>query len=180
VANNNGSAGADKAVITDLTSIQRMTRDFAESRRTPFGTVIPKIAVPVFAHGLVQVPPFGTQALLATYIVRPNWVCVICGVVLQFAGNGPAPNPGDVAFVVDVDNPLGAGTGYTEKDYGNVPFVLGSFTDPPAWPCEFRHNNGESIRIKATAIANMGTGAGNFFLGALVGYEWPEQGWEAF
>jgi hypothetical protein len=164
----------------DLVKLQSMIRDFAEARRTPFGTVVPKIAVPVFAFGQAQVPAYGTQVVLATYTTRSNWVSLISGLVLQFTGTGPAPQPTDATFVVDVDRPLGLTEGYAEKDYGGVPFTLGNFTLGPVWPVEFRHNNGEVLRIKATANANMGTGVGNFFVGALVGWEWPEQGWEAY
>jgi hypothetical protein len=163
----------------DLVQMQKMIRDFAEARRTPFGTVVPKIAVPVFAFGQAQVPAYGTQALIATYTTRANWVSLICGLVLQYTGAGPAPNPTDVTYVVDVDRPLGTTEGYSEKDFGAFPWTLGSFTNL-VWPVEFRHNNGEVLRIKATPNANMGIGVGNFFVGALVGFEWPEQGWEAY
>jgi hypothetical protein len=181
--------GSNTALQAELTSAQTMMRDWAESRRTPFGTRVPKIALPVAAFGFIQVPAFGTQANILPasvpanqdyiYKVKPNWYALICGLILQFTGTGSAPNPGDLSYTIDVDRPLGvSGVGYTEKDYNAVPFLLGSFTLGFPWPTEFKHKNGEELRIKATAIANMGTGAGNFFQAALLGWEWPERGWE--
>jgi hypothetical protein len=164
---------------TDLVKLQSMVRDFAESRRTPFGTVVPKAAVPVFAQGMVQVPAYGTQALIVTYTTRSNWVSLMDGIILQYTGVGPAPNPTDVTWSVDIDRPLGTQEGYAEKDFGAYPWVLGSFTQFVC-PVEFRHTNGEVIRIKATANANMGFGVGSYFVAALFGFEWPEQGWEAY
>ena len=57
-----------------------------------------------------------------------------------------------------------------------MPIPLGSFTTGPVWPVEFKHKNGEIIRIKISTVANVGTGAGNFVTGALLGFEWPELG----
>lgn len=163
-------------------------RDWAESRRTPFGTRVPKVALPVAAFASVQVPAYGTQVNLVPANVpanqdflvqaRPNWYLLICGLILQFSGAGPAPFPGDVQYVIDVDRPLGvSGIGETEKDYSLVEFTIGNFNFGP-FPTELKHRNGEQLRIKATPIANMGTGAGNNFQVGLWGWEWPERGWE--
>lgn len=182
--------GASTAsILADLSQQQTMMRDWAESRRTPFGTRVPKTALPIAAFGFVQVPAFGTQANIVPaganpgqdfmYEAKPNWYALICGIVLQFAGAGPAPLPGDVQYVIDVDRPLGVtGIGHAEKDYNVIPFTLGAFTTGYPWPTELKHRNGEQLRIKATAIVNMGTGLGNFFQAALIGWEWPEKGWE--
>ena len=164
-----------------LATQQDMQRVLAESRQTPFGLRIPKWAIPVTAIGSVEVPAYGTPVAIAQYQAKANWYLVICGLVLSFQGSGTAPNPGDVSFVVDVDRPAGDFTaGYVEKDYGNIPIPLGSFTQGWNWPVEFRHSNGEIVRIKGTPVANMGTGAGNFFVGCLLGFEWPQQGYEGF
>lgn len=177
------------AIQAELNSAQTMMRDWAESRRTPFGSRVPKVALPVAAFGFVQVPAYGTQVNIVPanvpanqdflYRVKPNWYALICGLILQYSGAGPAPLPGDVSYVIDVDRPLGvSGIGETEKDYNGVPFTLGNFNFGLVWPTEFKHKNGETLRVKATPIVNMGTGAGNFFQVALIGWEWPERGWE--
>lgn len=158
-----------------------MQRVFAEGRQLPFGVKVPKFAVPVTTIGYAVPAAYGTQVLLATYQVKAGWYAVITGVVLQFSGTGPSPNPGDVSFTVDIDRPLGDLTaGYSEKDYGSVPILLGAFTQGWIWPVEWRHSDGETIRIKATPVANMGLGAGNFLLACLLGFEWPAQGYEGF
>jgi len=154
---------------------QQMASRFSMYRQTQSGLIIPKSATPVFRYGFSVVPAYGTQVQLVEYDIPVGMFSLVCGIVLQFAGTGPAPNPGDVSFTVDIDKPLGsaATVGYTEIDYASVPFLLGSFVYYP-WQCEFRHQDGETIRIKATPVANMGTGAGNFLLGALLGFEWPK------
>ncbi len=183
--------GASLSAIQEhLNQSQEMMRDWAESRRTPFGTRVPKVATPVAAFGFVSTPvAYGTQVNIVPanapanqdFLVqaRPNWYLLICGLILQTAGNGPAPNPGDVSFLIDVDRPLGVtGVGHAEKDYGVVPFTLGDFNFLGPWPTELKHRDGEQLRVKATPIANMGIGLGNFFKAALIGWEWPERGWE--
>jgi hypothetical protein len=167
-------------VAPGIQTTQQMMQSFISGRRTPSGISIPKSAVPVFSLGFQVAPAYGggNQVVLTTYQVKANWYAIICGVVLQFAGTTP-PNPGDVSFSVDIDRPLGNFTaGYVEKDYGDIEMLLGSFIQDGPWPTEFRHEDGEVIRIKAVTIANMSTGAGNFLIGALWGYEWPREGWE--
>ena|ERR1700722_3784850 len=162
------------STVADQLQAQRMMVAFGDNRRTPSGIIIPKTALPVFSYGFAQVPAYGTQIQLVQYQTKANWYSLICGIVLQFQGTGPAPNVGDVSFVVDVDVPLGK-FGETEKDYNGVPFLLGTFAPGEPWPCEFRHKDGEILRIKATPVANMGTGPGNNLIGAFLGWEWPAE-----
>jgi hypothetical protein len=173
----------------DLQTLHSLMNAWAEQRQTPFGVVVPKIALKVNAYGVAQVPAYGTQVNIVgtnqpanqDYLVqaRPNWYLLLCGVVLGFQGQGPAPNPNDVQFTIDVDRPLGATqVGYSEKDFGLVTTTLPLPGISTIEPIEFKHRNGERIRVKATPIANMGTGLGNFFSVALYGYEWPERGFE--
>ena len=165
-----------------LATPQEMQRVLAESRQTPFGVKVPKWAEPVTRTGYVVVPAaYGTQVQITSHQAKANWYAVMFGIVLQFQGGGPAPNPGDVLFNVDIDRPAGDNTaGYIEKDYGSIPFLLGNFTAGPLWPCEFRYSNGETLRIKATPVANMGLDVGNWFVAGLIGFEWPQQGYEGF
>ena len=164
----------------NLSIPQNMMRDWAESRLTPFGLKIPKFAVPVTALGYAQPAVYGDQVLLCQYQFKAGWYGIITGLVVGFQGSGPAPLPGDVSWAVDIDRPLGATSGYSEKDYGAVPFSLGDLVNGPVWPVEFRHSNGETIYLKGTPVANVGLGAGQWFVGAMVGFEWPEQGIEGF
>ncbi len=69
-------------------------------------------------------------------------------------------------------------SGYTEKDYAAVPFQLGAFVGGPVWPVEFKHDQLETVRIKAQTVALVAVGDGNFVYGALVGFQWPTMGWE--
>jgi hypothetical protein len=162
-----------------LVELQQMMRDWAAARHTPYGIPIPRTAVPVTKFGLVQVPAaFGTEIVVVTYQVKANWFSLLTGLVAGYSGTGTAPLAGDVTFRVDIDRPLGLTTGFSEKDYGNIPFPLGNFTFGPVWPVEFRHMNSETIRLKATPVQTMGLGAGNNFVGALLGFEWPSKGSE--
>lgn len=168
------------AAAIDLQDVAELTRDWAATRRSPYGLPIPRVAVPVTKFGFATGLVYGTEVLLVEYPVRANWFFLAGGLVLQFQGGGNAPLPGDVNYTVDIDIALGStsGAGYIEKDYGNVPFTLGNFGFGLVWPVEFKHRNGETVRIKGTPIANMGIGAGNFLTAALLGWEWPEEGWE--
>ena len=167
------------AVIAGLQDVQREARDWASSRRSPFGLPIPRVALPVTVFGsAVLTGGYNTQVLLLTFQAKANWFFLATGIVLSFAGAGNAPIPGDVRYTIDVDRPLGETTGYVEKNYNNVPFPLGSLQFGPQWPVEFRHRNLETVRIKGTPLANMGIGAANFLTAALVGWEWPEGGFE--
>jgi hypothetical protein len=164
------------AAATSLTTRQEQVQGWGAGRGSAFGLPVPNFANPVTIFGSMVAPAYGTQGVILTYQVKPNWFAVLSAVVLQFAGTGPAPLPGDVNFAIDVDRALGTLNGYPEKDYAAVPWPLGSFTGGPQWPVNFKHKNGETIRIKATPIANMGVGAGNFLYAALIGFEWPQQG----
>jgi hypothetical protein len=167
-------SGAAAPILASVSEQQQLMTDWADSRRLPSGIIIPKTAVPVFAYGFAVAPAYGTQVQLAQYQTKANWYSLICGIVAQFQGTGQAPNAGDISFVVDIDRPIGDTTaGYTEKDYNGVPFVLGTFAPGEAWPCEFKHSDGEILRIKATPVQNMSTGAGNNLVGAFLGWEWP-------
>jgi hypothetical protein len=156
-------------------------RDWA-SRTLPSGFEIPRIAEPVFEIGFALVPDYGAanQTLLATHRVPANYECLICGIVLGYQGGAPIPLPGDIIYTVDVDRPLIPGTGslltagYDVKDYGNIPIQVGAFNYQP-WPVEFRHLSGEIIRVKGQSVANVGVGAPNYLLAALVGFEWPSR-----
>jgi hypothetical protein len=176
----NGGSALDSPLVKPATAQEMLA--FAEGRQTPFGLKIPKWAVPVTAIGSATGLVYAVQALITQYTAKANWYLVICGLVIQYTGTGPAPNPGDATFTVDVDRPLGDNTaGYGEKDYGAITdSLLGSFTTGPVWPVEFRISNGETIRLKILPNANMGIGVGNWAIGALIGFEWPQQGYEGF
>jgi hypothetical protein len=167
------------AALTSLADTQRQSLDWASSRRSPFGLPIPRVASPVSVFGSSNlVGGYGVEVLLLEFKVKANWFFLGCGIVLGFSGIGNAPGPGDVRYAIDIDRPLADVTGYDEKNYQAVPFPLGSFQVGPQWPVEFKHRNLEVIRIKGTPVANMGTGAGNFLTAALLGWEWPEGGYE--
>lgn len=158
-----------------LQEVQQQARDWG-ARRSAFGKRIPAVAEPVTVFGFSTVPVvYGTQVQLLQFQAKANWFFLAAGIVLSFTGAGQPPNPGDVSYTVDIDRPLGdAAAGFVEKNYGNVPFPLGSFDRGLIWPVEFEHRNTEVIRIKATPVANMGLGATNFFTACLFGWTWPE------
>lgn len=167
--------------IDTLAGLQNTLNGYG-SRRSSMGVAVPRAAVPVTVFGQVVVPAaYGTQALIAQFTCKANYYAAFHGLVVGWSGTGQAPGPGDILFSVDIDRPLGAiNTGYPERDYGAVPFSLGSLVPGDPWPVDFRHHNGEVIRIKATAVANVGIGVGNFFTASLLGQTWPQDGSEGF
>jgi len=160
-----------------LHDLQQDMRDFAVSRVGKKLYDVPDSALPVATIGSVQAPNYGAanQVQIITYTVRANWACLIRGIVLGWKGSGTAPLPGDVIFSIDIDRPVGSLAGYPEKDYGLLSLTLGSFDFGITWPVQFRHRDGEQIRVKAYTVANMGVGPGNFLTAALLGWEWPEE-----
>jgi len=168
---------------TNLTSALQGIEQLAGSRKTVWGTPIPWTARAVFVDGDQIAPAFGptNQVIIATYQVPVKMSALICGVVLGYVGGGGSALPGQVLFTVDVDNPFAVptpGVGYAEKDYSLKRQPLGSFVPGDPWPVEFKHDEGETIRIKAQTVAGVATGAGNFVFGALIGFQWPTMGWE--
>ncbi len=160
---------------------QKLMRDFTNARRTPMGTPIPWQAEPVTRIGSLVAPAFGplNQGVILTYTTPQNFFSLIHGIVLGFSGPGSAPLPGDLIFTVDIDRPLGVTiSGYPEKDYGSVQRPLGNFTQGWIWPVEWRHRNGETLRIKGQTVANVTVGPGNFLEAAILGWQWPNEGWE--
>lgn len=169
--------GVEVEVFQSLADIQKQSRDWASSRRSPFGLPIPRVALRVDVFGFATTSAgYGTQVLLVEFKVRANWFFLATGIVLSFSGTGNAPGPGDVAYQIDVDRPLGRTSGYVEKNYNAVPFELGDFQRGPQWDVEFKHRNLEVIRIKGTPIANMGVSGTDFLTASLSGWEWPEGG----
>jgi hypothetical protein len=122
------------------------------------------------------------QVILASYQVPRGYTALLWGLVTGYAGGGGPALPGQVLYTVDVDNPNAAvvspAPGYTEKDYSSIPFQLGSLSPAEPWCVEFRHDQGEFIRIKGYPVSGVATGAGNFLFGALIGWQWPTMGWE--
>jgi hypothetical protein len=163
----------------DLELIQQHARDFG-LRVGAGGLVIPRNAIPFQVVGSQPTPLLGAgQVELCVYRVQPQWFAVVTGLVFQYVGTPLlVPGAGDGIWSVDINRPVAAlaALGYAEKDYGSVTVPLGSLQIP--WPCDFRHHDDETIRIKFEALANIAPGAPNFAIGLLQGYTWPGQGWE--
>lgn len=153
-----------------LSDFQTRGRDFQDDRKTQYGFRVPNFADPVTAFGTIATAGMGNSVVIVTYVVKANWYALIEGIVFGYSAG--ALNVGDVTFTVDVDRPLGSTSGFSEKDYGAVPFALGAFVNGPVWPCCFRRRNRETLRVKA--LDNIGVGAGKF-QAALIGWTWPEQ-----
>ena len=62
---------------------------FATGRQTPFGRKVPKFAVPATAIGTVTGLAYTVQSLITQYTAKANWYLVICGLVIQYTGDGP-------------------------------------------------------------------------------------------
>lgn len=167
-----------------LTNAIQALEQLAKGKRTVWGTPVPWIAEPVFAYGFQVAPDFGAanQVILTTYQVPRGYTALLCGLVTGYVGGGGGALPGQLLFTVDVDNPSAAvvspAQGYPEKDYYLVPFTLGSLSPAEPWPTEFRHDQGEEVRIKGYTVSGVTTGEGNYLFGALIGFQWSTMGWE--
>jgi hypothetical protein len=163
---------------------QKLMRDVINSRSVPSGYKVPWSANPVQVLGAFTPVAYGaaSQVLIVEYQVKVNWVALFTGLVLGWqASGGPAPLPGDLIYTIDIDKPLGAtGVGYTEKDFAAVQLPLGSVVPGLPWPVQLLHSSGEHLRVKGYATANVpvGVGSGSFLVAALLGFTWPNQGWE--
>jgi len=173
---------ATPSASASLASLQDTMNRFATTRQTAVGTPIPKNAVPVSVFGYVVVPAYGAvnQVVICEFTVKANNYLVLDGVAFQFTGSGQAPGPGDLLWTVDVDRPLLALTGFPERDFGAVPFEVGSIVGGPLYPVDWRHFNEQTVRVKITSVANVGTGPGNFVKAVLHGWTWPASGSEGF
>jgi hypothetical protein len=158
-----------------LAEIQKLA-----GKRSVYGTPIPWVARPIFAQGIVEPLDYGLsfQLTIAKYAVPRGYTALICGVVFSYTGG--AASPGDLAFTLDVDNEgqSNSGEGYTVKDYAAVPFQLGSFVGGPPWAVEITLDEGEVLRAKGYAVQNVAVGPGALLSAALMGFEWPAEGWE--
>lgn len=169
---------------TSLSDALQELQQTAASKRTVFGTPIPWVAKPVFAYGFVVAPAYGaaSRLILCSYQVPRGYKALLCGLVAGYVGGGGGALPGQVLFTVDVENPSAAVVnpqiGYTAKDYASVPFALGTLSPAEPWPVEFRPDSNETIRVKGQTVSSVPTGDGNFLFAALIGFQWPEMGWE--
>jgi len=174
---------AVETTAQDLTELLQALLDVATTRKTVWGTPIPHNATPVDAEGFAVAPAYGAanQVIVASYQLKRGYSCLICGLVLGYAGGGGSALPGQVLYRVDVDSPTAVpipGVGYAEKDYASVGMQRGSLVPGDPWPVAFQHNDQELIQIKAQTVASVPVGAGNFVFGALLGWQWPTMGWE--
>jgi hypothetical protein len=177
------AASPVRVTATDLTNVLEGLQALSATRRSPWGTPIPRSARPVFASGFAVAPDVGptNQVIVMNYQVPRSQSVLICGLVLGYSGGAGAALPGQVLYTVDVDNPFSVptpGVGFDEKDYNLVPFQLGTFVPGDPWPVEFKHTQNQIIRIKAQTVAGVATGAGNFVYGALIGFQAPPMDWE--
>lgn len=156
-----------------LQTVQSNMRDWV-AQQVPEIRRVPEEAIPFAKYGFLQVPAYGNGNLVCFYTVRANWAGLIDHIVLQYQGPAPAPLPGDIQWIIDVDRGFsGIGEGYFERNYGDLRLPsLGTWEIP--WPVAFRHRDNETVRVKAKAIQNVATGPGAFFTAALMGWEWPE------
>ncbi len=129
----------------------------------------------IFAFGAVETPAQAAAVEVLAYQIPNNKRGVFRWLLVEYTGG--SYNPGDFTWSMTVNLPVGStiGEGVTVKDYVNVPFNMGSRAGGP-WPM----NSGELsvfesrdiIRIQATNV-QLGVGTPNFFVAALIGYEWP-------
>lgn len=132
----------------------------------------------VFAFGAVEVPDAGAgnAVVVCQYNVTNNYRGVLQAHLFEYAGGNY--NPGDFNWSITVNVPLLStlAQGVTWKGYNQVPFNIGSRAGGP-WPIGNAQLNilesRDQVRVVATNV-NLNPGSPNFFVAALVGYEFPD------
>lgn len=163
-------------LLSDAATIRRGARQDENSSPYPW-VMIPPGGVSVFEHGSFATPAYGAQITLATYTVPDGWEGVLSDVMdLLLDPNGNfVEGSGSAFWDIDIDRPLGAAlaTGRYLPNYYHILTRLGDLTRP--WPVRggWRMKQGETYRMKFTAVNTVTTGAPSFVHGAMLGWVWP-------
>jgi hypothetical protein len=142
----------------------------------------PPSAIQINRRGTIAAPANATQAVVTNFSVPQAMEAVITYVVCFFSGagfnEGAAPGAaGNITWVIDINNPLGASSGYPATDFSSITTQLGSLTNGFPWPVPggIRLNERDIIRFKVETFAPVAQGAPNFVFCAFLGWYWPSR-----
>ena len=141
----------------------------------------PPSAVPLNRRGTIFAPANTVQTLVASFTVPQAMEAVITHVVAFFSGNGfnqgqATTGVGNITWVIDINNPLGAASGYPATDFGSITTALGTPAGFP-WPIPggIRLSEQDTIRFKVETFAPVQVGTPAYIFCAFLGWFWPSR-----
>jgi len=146
-------------------------------RQYPWATPPPGFVL-INRRGTIAAPANGTQAIITSFTVPQAMNAIILFVMNVFSGSDAGGNvgAGTITWVIDINRPLGASTGFSPPDFSSIQSQLGSFANGP-WPVPGGIFLDEQmvIRYKITTAAPVGVGGNNFATGMFLGWMWPSR-----
>lgn len=137
----------------------------------------PPQRTPINRRGTIPSPAYGAQQLVTEFDVPQAMQAVITHVVCKFDGAGFIQGSGDITWVIDINNPLGANLGYSPPDFSNILIQLGDFVNGQPWPIPggIALSERDQLRFKVTTNAVVGIGAPNYITCIFLGWYWPSR-----
>lgn len=136
----------------------------------------PQDEVPFNPTGSIAAPAYGSQVVVAEYQVPQGYEGALWQTYMGFVGAGYVLGSGDIVWTIDINSPLGVSalTAYTLPDLANIVVPFGSPIEGPfKFAAPYLLREGDTVRLKATSVANISTGAPNFMVGYIGGWTWP-------
>lgn len=142
----------------------------------------PPSAIQINRRGTIFAPANTVQATVASFTVPQAMEGVITAVVAFFNGAGfnqgqAAGGAGNITWVIDINNPLGAATGYSPADFSSITTQLGTFQAGYPWPVPggIRLSERDTIRFKVETFAPVQVGTPAYVFCAFLGWYWPSR-----
>jgi hypothetical protein len=153
----------------------------AQQSQWPYPWVYPppgavRVTAGADTSGTLIVPAAATPTEGLLYTVDEGFQFCLDRIVVLYlsAGNVGAWNPGDSAWSITVNRPVGVTSfqGYEVQGFSGVDVPLGTLQIP--WPLEMPElfDPGDSIRVVHTNT-NLANGGNNYFKSILLGWRWP-------
>lgn len=169
-----GGAVAPMAPAIQMDRSRALASDRAAAWPYPW-SFPPQDEVPFNPTGSVAAPAFGSQVVVAAYQIPQGYEGALWQLFAVYQGSGYVTGSGDILWTVDINAPLGVSalTAYTLPDLANVVLPLGTPQLPFKFAAPYLLHEGDTVRLKATSVQNIGTGAPNYMQGYLGGWTWP-------
>lgn len=158
--------------------------DVGNALADPFaGRVYPWVNPPpgfvlINRRATIPAPANGVQTQITSFTCPQAMNAIITHVLNVFTGTDVLGNSGSgkITWVIDINRPLGAVTGFAPPDFASITTQLGSVSNFP-WPVPGGIYLDEQmvIRYKVTTLAPVGVGGNNFVTAMFLGWMWPSR-----